>query len=218
MCITWQRSIPQDTIKIGFFPPITGPVAADGAIAKQAVELAVKEVNAAGGILGKQVALIVYDDRLNPQEAVAIAHRLIEKDQVIGVVSGSFSGPSRVTAPLFAKARVPMVTGHDVHPDATKGSDSNFRIGFLGEAEVRVPRRDGFPTGPDPDQGGAAGPALRPRLSDTAAWPHRLCPAPLSTMSFPIHGTRERRDGAVLLPGAARRCGAGLLGSADSNI
>ena len=125
----------QETLKIGFFAPLTGPVAADGASAKQAVELAMKEVNAAGGILGKQVELVVYDDRLNPQEAVAIAHRLIEKDQVVGVVGGSFSGPSRVTAPLFAKARVPMVTGYAVHPDATKGSDSNFRIGFLGEVE-----------------------------------------------------------------------------------
>src|SRR5512142_1270173 len=90
----------QDTIKIGFFAPITGPVAADGASAKQAVELAVKEVNAAGGILGRTIGVIVYDDRLNPQEAVAIAHRLIEKGQVVGVVSGAFSGPSRVTAHL----------------------------------------------------------------------------------------------------------------------
>jgi len=125
----------QETIKIGFFAPLTGPVAADGASAKQAVELALREVNATGGILGKQVELIVYDDRLNPQEAVAIATRLVEKDQVVGVVSGSFSGPSRVTAPLFAKARLPMVTGYAVHPDVTRGSDSSFRIGFLGEVE-----------------------------------------------------------------------------------
>ncbi len=54
-------------MKIGFFAPITGPVAADGASAKQSVELAVKEVNAAGGIMGKKVELIVYDDRLNPR-------------------------------------------------------------------------------------------------------------------------------------------------------
>ena len=125
----------QETLKIGFFGPLTGPVAADGASAKQAVELALKEVNAAGGILGRKIELIVYDDRLNPQEAVAIAHKLIEKDQVVGVVSGAFSGPSRVTAPLFAKARVPMVAGYAVHPDVTRGSDSNFRIGFLGEVE-----------------------------------------------------------------------------------
>jgi branched-chain amino acid transport system substrate-binding protein len=125
----------QERIKIGFFGPLTGSVSADGASAKRAVELAAQEVNGRGGLLGKPVELVVYDDRLNPQEAVAIAHRLIEKDEVIGVVSGAFSGPSRVTAPLFAKARVPMVVGYAVHPDVTRGSDSNFRIGFLGSVE-----------------------------------------------------------------------------------
>ncbi len=125
----------QAPIKIGFFGPLTGSVAADGASARQAVELAVQEVNGRGGLLGRPVELVVYDDRLNPQEAVAIAHKLIEKDQVAGVVSGAFSGPSRVTAPLFAKARVPMVAGYAVHPDVTRGSDSNFRIGFLGAVE-----------------------------------------------------------------------------------
>ncbi len=128
-------ALAQETIKIGFFAPITGPVAADGASAKQAVELAVKEVNAAGGIMGKKIDLIVYDDRLNPQEAVAIANKLIEKDQVAGVVSGSYSGPTRVAAPIFAKAGMPMVAGYAVHPDVTKSGESNFRNGYLGEVE-----------------------------------------------------------------------------------
>jgi branched-chain amino acid transport system substrate-binding protein len=128
-------ALAQETIKIGFFAPITGPVAADGASAKQSVELAVKDLNAAGGIKGKKIELIVYDDRLNPQEAVAIANKLIEKDQVVGVVSGSYSGPTRVTAPIFAKAGVPMVAGYAVHPDVTKAGESNFRNGFLGEVE-----------------------------------------------------------------------------------
>jgi branched-chain amino acid transport system substrate-binding protein len=125
----------QEPIRIGFFGPLTGPVAADGVSARHAVELALKEVNGAGGILGRPVELVVYDDRLNTQEAVAIAHKLIEKDQVTGVVSGAFSGPSRVTAPLFARARIPMVAGYAVHPDVTRGSDSNFRIGFLGAVD-----------------------------------------------------------------------------------
>ena len=68
----------QETIKIGFFAPITGPVAADGASAKQSVELAVKDINAAGGIKGKKIELIIYDDRLNPQEAVATSARSSE--------------------------------------------------------------------------------------------------------------------------------------------
>jgi branched-chain amino acid transport system substrate-binding protein len=128
-------ALAQETIKIGFFAPITGPAAADGASAQHAVEMAVKEVNAAGGIKGKKVELVVYDDRLNPQEAVAIANKLIERDQVIGVVSGSYSGPTRVTAPIFAKAGIPMVAGYAVHPDVTKAGESNFRNGFLGEVE-----------------------------------------------------------------------------------
>ncbi|MBI2114257.1 MAG: ABC transporter substrate-binding protein [candidate division NC10 bacterium] len=128
-------ALAQEAIKIGFFAPITGPAAADGASAQHAVELGVKEVNATGGIKGKKVELIVYDDRFSPQEAVAIANKLIEKDQVAGVVSGSYSGPTRVTAPIFAKAGVPMVAGYAVHPDVTKAGESNFRNGFLGEVE-----------------------------------------------------------------------------------
>jgi len=131
----------QDTIKIGFFAPITGPAAADGASAKNAVELGLKEVNDAGGIRGKKVELIIYDDRLNPQETVAIANKLIEKDKVVGVASGSYSGPTRVSAPIFQKAGMPMVAGYAVHPDVTwdpnqkKPNDYCFRNGFLGEIE-----------------------------------------------------------------------------------
>ena len=128
-------------IPIGFFAPITGPAAADGASAKNAVELGLKEVNDAGGINGKKINLIIYDDRLNPQEAVAIANKLIERDKVVGVVSGSYSGPTRVTAPIFQKAGIPMVAGYAVHPDVTwdpkekKPNDFCFRNGFLGEIE-----------------------------------------------------------------------------------
>jgi len=131
----------QETLRIGFFAPITGPAAADGASAKHAVELGVNEVNSAGGINGKKVELVVYDDRLKAEEAVAIANKLIEKDKVVGVVSGSYSGPTRVAAPLFQKAGMPMVAGYAVHPDVTWDShkkvpnDFIFRNGFLGEVE-----------------------------------------------------------------------------------
>ena len=124
-----------ETIKIGFFAPITGPAAADGASARHAVELAAKEINDSGGIKGRKIELVIYDDRLNPQEAVAVANKLIEKDQVVGVVSGSYSGPTRVTAPIFAKAGIPMVAGYAVHQDVTKAGDSNFRNGLLGVVE-----------------------------------------------------------------------------------
>jgi branched-chain amino acid transport system substrate-binding protein len=134
-------AVAQDTIKIGFFAPITGPAAADGMSAKNAVELGLKEVNETGGINGKKVDLIIYDDRLKAEEAVAIASRLMERDKVVGVVSGSYSGPTRVVAPIFQKAGMPMVAGYAVHPDVTWNpntktpNDFIFRNGFLGEVE-----------------------------------------------------------------------------------
>jgi branched-chain amino acid transport system substrate-binding protein len=134
-------SVHGQDIRIGFFAPITGPAAADGASAKQAVELGLKQVNDAGGIKGKKVNLIIYDDRLKAEEAVAIANKLIERDKVVGVVSGSYSGPTRVSAPIFQKAGMPMVAGYAVHPDVTwdpklkRPNDFIFRNGFLGEIE-----------------------------------------------------------------------------------
>ncbi len=125
-------------IKVGFFAPLTGFAAADGASAKNAVMLAVEKINKSGGINGNKVELVVYDDRVNPKESVAIANKLIEKDKVVAVVSGSYSTPTRVTAPIFNKAGIPMVAGYAVDPSITKAGPYIFRTGFLGEIEGKA--------------------------------------------------------------------------------
>jgi branched-chain amino acid transport system substrate-binding protein len=125
----------QESLKIGFFAPLTGFAAADGASAKHSAEIAVEELNAGGGIKGKRVELVTYDDRHDSKEAVAVANKLVEKDGVIGVVSGSYSMPSRVTAPIFAKAGLPMTVAYAVHPDVTRAGNCVFRNGFLGQVE-----------------------------------------------------------------------------------
>ncbi len=130
-----QPTYGAEVIKVGFFAPLTGFAAADGASAKHAVEIGVKQINDAGGINGKKVELVVYDDRVDSKEAVAIARKLIEKDRVVAVVSGSYSGPTRVTAPILQEAGIPMVAGYAVHRDITRAGDFIFRNGFLGEVE-----------------------------------------------------------------------------------
>jgi len=125
-------------IKVGFFAPLTGFAAADGTSAKNAVMLAVEKVNSSGGINGNKIELIVYDDRHNPKESVAIANKLIEKDKVVAVVSGSYSMPTRVTAPIFNKAGIPMVAGYAVDPSITRAGKYIFRNGFLGEVEGKA--------------------------------------------------------------------------------
>ena len=125
-------SFAAEKIKIGFFAPLTGFAAADGASAKQAVEMAVKEINQRGGISGKEIELVVYDDRADSKEAVTIANKLIERDKVIVAVSGSYSMPTRASAPIFQKAKIPMVTGYSVHPDITRAGNYIFRCSFVG--------------------------------------------------------------------------------------
>ncbi|MGH7318984.1 MAG: ABC transporter substrate-binding protein [Candidatus Rokuibacteriota bacterium] len=125
----------QEPLRIGFFAPLTGFAAADGASAKASAEIAVEELNAAGGIKGRRVELVGYDDRHDSKEAVAIATKLVEKDRVVGVVSGSYSMPSRVTAPIFARAGMPVTVGYAVHPDVTKAGPCIFRNGFLSSVE-----------------------------------------------------------------------------------
>lgn len=125
----------QETVRVGFFAPLTGFAAADGASAKHSAEIALEEINAAGGIRGKKVELVVYDDRHDSKEAVALANKLVERDNVVGVVSGSYSMPSRVTSPIFAKAGLPMVVAYAVHPDVTKAGPCVFRNGYLGQVE-----------------------------------------------------------------------------------
>ena len=116
-----------DTIKIGLMAPLTGFAAADGASVHDSVKLAVERVNNEGGVLGKKIELIAYDDRADGKEAVAVARKLIQQDQVVGVVAGSYSTPSRASAPIFQDEEIPFVAAYAVHPDITKAGDYCFR-------------------------------------------------------------------------------------------
>ncbi len=124
-----------DTIKIGLLVPLTGAAAADGLSAQNSVKLAVERVNAEGGLMGKKVELISYDDRGDAKDAVALARKLIEQDKVAAVVGGSYSQPSRAVAPIFQEEKIPFVAAYAVHPDITKAGNFCFRNGFLGQVE-----------------------------------------------------------------------------------
>jgi branched-chain amino acid transport system substrate-binding protein len=124
-----------DNIKIGVLAPLTGFAAADGQSVVNSVKLAAERVNAGGGLLGKPVELVVYDDRADAKEAVGLARKLIQQDRVVGVVAGSYSTPSRAVAPIFEDEEIPLVAAYAVHPDITKAGDYCFRNGFLGMVE-----------------------------------------------------------------------------------
>jgi len=127
-----------ETIKIGLLAPLTGFAAADGASVKNSVDLAVEKVNQAGGLLGKKIELVVYDDRADAKEAVALAQKLLQQDKIVGLVAGSYSMPTRAIAPLFQDEEIPLVAAYAIHPDVTKAGNFNYRNGFLGAVEGRA--------------------------------------------------------------------------------
>lgn len=124
-----------DSVKIGMNVPQTGFAAADGNSALIGAQLAVEQANAQGGINGKQVELVVYDDQASPKEAVPIANKLIEKDGVVAAVSGSYSGATRAAAGIFQAAGVPYISAYAIHPDITRSGDYVFRTSFMGEVQ-----------------------------------------------------------------------------------
>lgn len=137
-----QAEAPQpaapEPIKIGFFSPTTGFAAADGTSALQAAQLAVQFINNAGGLLDRPVALIHYDDAAKPDQAASLARKLIEQDQVVAGISGSYSGATRAAAPVFQEAGIPMISAYAIHPEITKTGDKIFRVGTLAAVEGRV--------------------------------------------------------------------------------
>ena len=127
-----------DSIKVGFNVPLTGFAAADGKSARIGAELAVEQVNAAGGINGKNLELVIYDDQASPKESAPLAAKLITQDGVVAGISGSYSGATRAAATIYQENATPYISAYAVHPDITRSGDYVFRTSFMGEVQGRA--------------------------------------------------------------------------------
>jgi branched-chain amino acid transport system substrate-binding protein len=127
-----------DTIKIGWYGPLTGATATDGTHSRDAAKLAVEQINSAGGINGKKVELVAEDDQGKPEEALKAVQKLINSDKVVALVGGAYSGPSKTVAPKVQEAKVPMVVAYAVHPDVTKGGDYVNRVIYTAEVQGKA--------------------------------------------------------------------------------
>ena len=119
-------------IKIGFHAPLTGPTAADGKSSEIGAKMAVDWINAAGGVLGQKLELVVYDDQGKADQSIPLANKMIGQDKVSVVISGGYSLPTRAASPVFQKAGVPYFAAYAVHPDITTGGNFAFRGVTLG--------------------------------------------------------------------------------------
>jgi len=103
-----RLSIAADTIKIGTELSTSGRFAFLGEPEQKGAELAVEEINRAGGILGRKLELVSYDDEGNPAKTATLIERLINKDNVVGVIGASHTGTIHVVATACEKAQIPQ--------------------------------------------------------------------------------------------------------------
>lgn len=119
-----------EPIKIGMFASLTGKQASFGQTNSRGASFAIEELNAAGGLLGRPVELIIEDTRSTAGEAATSAKKLLNRDRVVALVSGTGSSAALEVAPLCQAAAVPMVAATATNPRVTEVGDFIFRACF----------------------------------------------------------------------------------------
>jgi ABC-type branched-subunit amino acid transport system substrate-binding protein len=130
-------------IKIGEIATVTGDFAAYGVAEVESIKIAVKEINDAGGVLGRPLEVIMYDCRTRNEDMVNAARRLVQQDKVSAVIGPSGSGLCIAASPVFTEARVPHIGTLPTNPLVTvdesgKVKPYNFRICFLDPYQGRI--------------------------------------------------------------------------------
>ncbi|MEO7773451.1 MAG: ABC transporter substrate-binding protein [Steroidobacteraceae bacterium] len=120
-----------DTIKIGEFASLTGKEAAFGQSSHKGTVLAIEELNATGGILGKKIDFIFEDNRSTPGESATIAKKLITRDKVVAILGEVASGRSLEAAPIAQSNKIPMISPSSTNPKVTETGDYIFRVCFI---------------------------------------------------------------------------------------
>src|SRR5215211_2521606 len=120
-----------DKVRVGVFMSLTGTTANFGISSVNGIKMAAEEVNNAGGINGKQVELLVQDDRSDASEAATIVTKFVTQDQVHAVLGEVASSRSIAAAPIAQNASVPMLTPSSTNPEVTKKGDFIFRSCFI---------------------------------------------------------------------------------------
>jgi branched-chain amino acid transport system substrate-binding protein len=115
---------------VGEFASLTGGTATFGQSEHNGDVLAINEINAAGGVLGKQIDLMTEDDQSKTEDAVASVQKLVNSDRVCAVLGEVASSRSMAGAPICQAAHVPMITPASTNEDVTKKGDYIFRVCF----------------------------------------------------------------------------------------
>lgn len=123
-----------DEIKIGINYELSGGVATYGQSSVEGIELAIEQINQAGGIKGKKIKPVKYDNKSEASEATTLATRLMTQDGVVAVLGPATSGRFMATIPVAMQNKIPVIsastTADNVTVDENGVKEYAFRICF----------------------------------------------------------------------------------------
>jgi branched-chain amino acid transport system substrate-binding protein len=132
-----------DVIKIGYVGALSGETAVWGQAGLNGMQLTAKEINDAGGILGKQIEVIGLDGRGDPTDSVNAFRRLATEEKVIAVIGTNFSSCNIAMAPIADQLEIPLIATAASNPKVTVDENGklhpySFRIGFIDPFQGQV--------------------------------------------------------------------------------
>jgi branched-chain amino acid transport system substrate-binding protein len=120
-----------DTIKVGEFASLTGSEATFGQSSHNGTALAVDEINAGGGVLGKKIDLLTEDNQSQAGQSSIVVRKLISSDGVVAVLGEVASSRSMEAAPICQENKIPMISPSSTNPKVTATGDYIFRVCFI---------------------------------------------------------------------------------------
>ncbi len=126
-----QAILAADPIKIGEVASLTGKEATFGQSSHKGTLLAIEELNAAGGVLGRPLELLTEDNQSKTGESATAARKLISRDKVVALLGEVASTRSLEMAPIANSSRIPMVSPSSTNPQVTQIGPYIFRVCFI---------------------------------------------------------------------------------------
>ena len=124
--------------KVGAFLSLSCEETAFGVDTKEGIELAIDEINKAGGVKGKPIKVLYEDDKSKPDEATNKVLQLIDRDGVVAILGEVASSRSRAGGIVANKKKIPMITPSSTHPDVTKDRPYVFRVCFTDDVQGKM--------------------------------------------------------------------------------
>ena len=124
--------------KVGAFLSLSGEEAQFGVDTREGIELAVDEVNKAGGVKGKPIKMVFEDDKSTPTEATNKVLQLIDRDKVVAILGEVASSRSLPGGIVANKKKIPMITPSSTNADVTKDRPFVFRVCFTDDVQGKM--------------------------------------------------------------------------------